>query len=416
MSKNNPFSDLLSNRQFNWLFLGNTSLFFGFFGSILLRSLLAWEITNDELALGYVNLVSAICMFGSSLVAGTLVDRFERRNLLLIAQSVVFFAELAILLLLAVDQLSFVLLILCSTATSIAFPFIMPVRTAMLVDTVGKSKLGRATALVTTGVNLARMVSPAMVGIFADSLGFVFCYLFLISLHAASLLFTIKIQRFERPAVVRQSFVKETLDGFTYIFKNPSMGLCILFGVVPLLLAVPLQNLMVVFVEELWHHGGSGLGIMMAMMGLGGLLGSLVMPLVSNKSMVKPMVFSTLAMAGLVVVFAYTPNFWAATVVILFAYAASVLSNTLVTTAVQLMAEDHIRGRVTTISLMSVSLSPLGTIPMAFATKEYGATAALTVGGSALAVMVLAIWLLIPAFRRIDKNIDHDGHKLKLDQ
>lgn len=408
MSSRNPFSALFQNSQFRWLFMGNTSMFFGFFGSILLRSLLAWQITNDELALGYINLVTAACMFGSSLLAGTVVDRLDRRTLLLFAQVAVLLSELTVAVLLALGQLNFIFLVVTATATSIAFPFIMPVRTAMLVDTVGKVRLGKATALVTTGVNLARMISPALVGIFSDSLGLLFCYGFLIALHGVSLWYTFLLRP---PAVVqttRQSFLAETLEGFLYIFRNGSMGLAILFGVLPLLVVVPLQNLMVVFVEELWHGGGSGLGIMMATMGLGGLVGSLIMPLVSSRSLVLPMVASTLFMAVMLILLAFTDQFWLACVLVLGIYAGSVLSNTLVTTAVQLMADDHIRGRVTTISLMSVSLSPMGTIPMAYATKQIGAVWAISIAGLALALVVVLLWALVPAFRRIDNSVVHE--------
>jgi MFS family permease len=88
------------NDQFRWLFMGNTALFFGFFATVLLRSLLAWELTGDEMALAYINLVTAICLFSVSLFSGAIIDRLERRQLIFIAQLVVFSAESIILYLL----------------------------------------------------------------------------------------------------------------------------------------------------------------------------------------------------------------------------------------------------------------------------------------------------------------------------
>ncbi len=394
---------LLGISQFRLLFMGNTAMMFGFFGTILLRSLLAWNLTEDEMALAYINLLAAICMFASSLFAGTLIDRFERRRMLLIAQTSVFTAELFIMALLITEQLTFPLLLVSSIVASIAWPFIMPARTAMMVSAVGKARVPKATAVLTTGVNLARMVSPAVIGIFADSMGYPFCYTLLLSLHAISLACTLRLNKYPAVEVVREHFIKETFKGFSYLRQHKSLGLCILFGILPLMIVQPLQNLMVVFVEELWHEGGSGLGIMMAAMGVGGILGSISMTLLREESFVKPMIASAVVMSLFLFLFANSPNFWMAIVMVLGIYGASVLSHTLVSSAVQLMAEDYIRGRVTTISMMSLSLAPIGTIPLAFATKHLGAAWSLTIAAGLLLIAVFLLWAIFPSFRKIDE-------------
>ncbi len=400
-----PLRQLFTNLQFRWLLVGNTAMFFSFFGTVLLRSLLAWELTEDEMALAYVNLLAAVCMFVTSLFAGTLIDRFERRSMLLLAQMAVVSAESLILALLLTDHLSFGFLLVSATASSMAFPFIMPARTAMLVEAVGKTRLGKATALMTAGINLARMASPALMGVFADTQGFPFCYGLLLALHAVSLLFTFRLDRYPAMEGNRGTFVADTLKGFTYIFKRPSLCLCIAFGVLPLMIVIPLQNLMVVIVEQLWQRGGSGLGIMMAAMGVGGVLGSLYMTRLKEGSIVKPMAASALVMALFLLAFAHSPGFWPAVIMVLGIYSASVLSHTLVNTAVQLMAEDYIRGRITTITMMSVSLAPIGTIPLAFATKQVGPAWSLTGAALLLGLVVAGVWFLFPAFRRIDDHV-----------
>ncbi len=399
----NPLTQLLGNLQFRWLLVGNTAMFFGFFGTLLLRSLLAWDITKDEMSLAYINLLAAICMFVVSIFSGTLIDRFERRRLLLLSQFAVFAAESLILVLLITGHISFGFLLFSSIAASVSFPFIMPARTAMLVTVVGKHRLSKATAMMTAGVNIARMISPALVGIFADVAGFAFCYGLLLALHGISLAYTFRLDNYPAGNSARESFFRETLKGFAYIKDNRSLGLCILFGVLPLMIVIPLQNLMVVFVEEIWHQGGSGLGIMMAAMGIGGVVGSLIMALIGENSLVKPMVYGTLVMGVFLLIFAHAANFWFAALMVLAIYSASVLSQTLVQTAVQMMAEDHIRGRITTITMMSISLAPMGTIPLAYATKHLGAPWSMTIAAVLLIVAVLVMWLAVPAFRRIDE-------------
>ena len=400
---------LFANLQFRWLFAGNTVMFFGFFGTILLRSLLAWDITQDEMALAYINLLSAICMFATSLVSGTLIDRYERKWFLLTSQFVVFMAEAIILALLITGHLTFSFLLVSSIASSVAFPFIMPSRTAMLVEAVGKPRLAKATAFMTAGVNLARMISPAAVGVLADISGFVFCYSMILSLHFMSLICTVKLDKYPPGNSVRDGFLKETKKGFVYIIERRTIGLCILFGILPLLIVIPLQNLMVVFVDEVWHRGGSGLGIMMAATGIGGVVGSLSMTLVREGSLVKPMVLGTMLMGVVLLFFAHVPSFWLAVFLVLVIYSASVLSQTLVQTAVQLMSEDYIRGRITTITMMSISIAPMGTVLMAYASKRIGAPWTMTISGGLLMLSVLLMWWLVPSFRRIDNVANSYG-------
>ena len=48
-----------------------------------------------------------------------------------------------------------------------------------------------------------------------------------------------------------------------------------MFGLVPMFLAMPFQNLLVMLVEQTWQVGESGLGILMGAGGVGGVLGSI---------------------------------------------------------------------------------------------------------------------------------------------
>ena len=403
-SAHSNWKRLSNNDQFRWLFAGNTALFFGFFATVLLRSLLAWELTGDEMALAYINLVSAVCMLVMSLISGVVIDRFERRRLMAIAQTAVVAAESLILVLLVTGHLNFGFLLISAAAASIAFPFIMPARTAMLVEAVGKPSLGKATAMISAGINIARMTSPAIVGILADLAGMVYCYVFLLVVHVLSLLCTFRLQDYPASNTMRQGFFRETANGFIYIVRNRSLGLVILFGILPMLIVVPLQNLMVVFVDDIWQAGGSGLGIMMGAMGIGGLLGSIIMGLLGEGRLVKPMVIGTLCMAFFLLLFSHAPLFWMGVLTVVGIYAASVFSQTLVHTSVQLMAEDYIRGRVTTITMMSLSLAPIGTIPLAFISKHLGPSWAMTIAAILLAMGVLLMWYLSASFRKIDES------------
>jgi hypothetical protein len=83
-------------------------------------------------------------------------------------------------------------------------------------------------------------------------------------------------------------------------------------------------------------------------------------------------------------------------------FGASVFSQTLVQTAVQLMSEDFIRGRITTITMMTISIAPVGTVLIAYATRHIGGPWTMTLAGLMLVVGVSLFWSLLPSFRHID--------------
>ena len=64
-------------------------------------------------------------------------------------------------------------------------------------------------------------------------------------------------------------------SGFQYIFKTRAVLICLVFGLLPMFLAMPFQNILVVMAEETWQTGESGVGILMATGGIGGVIGAL---------------------------------------------------------------------------------------------------------------------------------------------
>src|SRR5690349_6172056 len=99
---------------FRWLIAASLSFFLAMQGQILVRSLLAWELTQSELSLAWVNLVVALPMTGVSFLAGAIIDRVERRRLLMIAQILIMINELALLMTMLLDRLNFPMLLVSS--------------------------------------------------------------------------------------------------------------------------------------------------------------------------------------------------------------------------------------------------------------------------------------------------------------
>ena len=93
-------------------------------GQMLTRSLLAWELTGEAMALAYINLIIAIPMIFASLIGGAVTDRVERRKLLIFGQSLIIANELFLLTLLLLGRLEFWHMLCTAFVAGCAFPFI----------------------------------------------------------------------------------------------------------------------------------------------------------------------------------------------------------------------------------------------------------------------------------------------------
>ncbi|MBT7763768.1 MAG: hypothetical protein HN740_02860, partial [Gammaproteobacteria bacterium] len=127
---------VFSIAQFRWLFLGNATFFLAMNGQMLTRTLLAWDLTGSATSLAYINLVVAIPMIFASIVGGAITDRVERRQLVLIGQSLIVANEIFILTLMLTGYLEFWHLLCTAFVAGCAFPFIMPARMAITATVV----------------------------------------------------------------------------------------------------------------------------------------------------------------------------------------------------------------------------------------------------------------------------------------
>ena len=76
-------------------------------GQILTRTILAWDLTGLAQSLAYINLVVAVPMIFASMIGGAITDRVERRQLIIIGQSLITGNEIFILGLLVMGKLEF---------------------------------------------------------------------------------------------------------------------------------------------------------------------------------------------------------------------------------------------------------------------------------------------------------------------
>jgi MFS family permease len=381
--------------SFRLFIASNAAFFLAMQGQVLTRTFLAWELTHDEMSLAYINIAFAVPMLLFSLIGGVLGDRFDRQKIIVIGQLFVVANESWVLMLLFTDSLAFWHLLIAGVLGGTIVPLIMPARSALVYNLVGEKKLGSAMALSSGVVNLSRVLGPAMMGVAISFFSIKGAYIISIFLFTLALFFMAGIHyQPTKKNVSNGNIRQEIMLGIRYISGYPPLLVCVSFGLLPMLLALPVQNLMVVFADLVWSVGERGLGLLMGVSGLGGVLGSFwVASRGERTDRTQLMLISTASFGLLLIVFALSKNFYFALIPLFLANAAASASQTLNNTMAQILVTDEQRGRVSAFMLMAFGLTPLGVLPMAYLAQLIGIQSSTVVASVALlAAISLFYW------------------------
>ena len=381
--------------SFRLFIASNAAFFLAMQGQVLTRTFLAWELTHDEMSLAYINIAFAVPMLLFSLIGGVLGDRFDRQKIIVIGQLFVVANESWVLMLLFTDSLAFWHLLIAGVLGGTIVPLIMPARSALVYNLVGEKKLGSAMALSSGVVNLSRVLGPAMMGVAISFFSIKGAYIISIFLFTLALFFMAGIHYQPiKKNVSNGNIRQEIMLGIRYISGYPPLLVCVSFGLLPMLLALPVQNLMVVFADLVWSVGERGLGLLMGVSGLGGVLGSFwVASRGERTDRTQLMLISTASFGLLLIVFALSKNFYLALIPLFLANAAASASQTLNNTMAQILVTDEQRGRVSAFMLMAFGLTPLGVLPMAYLAQLIGIQSSTVVASVALlAAISLFYW------------------------
>jgi len=135
---------------------------------LMAQSWLVYRLTDSALMLGLVSFAALLPVVPVSLLSGVISDRFPRRPLIILTESVLMLQALAMaaLTLSGVIQVWHVMLL--SFVYGVAAALEQPARLAFVVDTVGKENLTSAVGLNAAVYSTARIVGPSLAGLLVE--------------------------------------------------------------------------------------------------------------------------------------------------------------------------------------------------------------------------------------------------------
>ncbi len=395
------FSALARYPIYRRLWIGSLASSFGQWTQQVALGWLALTLTDSPAFVGLVGFTAGIPFLLIAIPAGAIIDRVDRRKVLLTCQALA--AMLALIV--AADVLSgFVQpwhLLVAALLNGSLQAMMLPTQQSLVPMLVAREDLTNAVGINSAGQNMTRVIGPSITGVVIGAFGTGPAFLLQAIAILASFVLVRTVQlpaRDMRPAASTQG----VFEGVRLITSRPDLRTLFLLACIPTLFVFPYVQFLSIFARDILKIGPSGLGLLMASSGLGAVTGSLLVASRGQMTGAGRTLLAVIFGYGIVVVAIALSPYVLLTVPLLFlagmmgaGYMSA--SNALV----QLRVDDHVRGRVMSAYFLSFGLMPIGAMPMGFVADHLGTPAAVALGAMLSSILVAVAGLRSRALRDI---------------
>lgn len=366
---------------------------------------LMWELSHSPLLVGSVGGFRALPFLVVGPLSGVLADRFDRKKLVLLSQTLLALSGLLFALLVAWDHLEHVRewhVFIYVTVSGVAHAILQPVRSALVANTVPKEDLGNAYALQAMGVTSSRFVLPAVGGVLISQFGFTVNFFMESAMYIVLALLVIPMRTPYREQAGRGhhgSTFADLKEGVRYVWKDKPIMQLLVLSFIPNFFVQPSLHLLPVFAGAVLHRGPEIYGTLLSMNGLAGFSATLVVAsfgFLLNKGLTSLLVLMVSSVGVILLGLSqWLPLTVLAVCIMGFGQTVFRVSNN---TMIQTLSPDALRGRIQSIYHLDHGLTPLAGFIIGVLADQFTPRWAVT--GVGLASLVLSVYFLTN-FRRI---------------
>ena len=391
-------------RDFRVQWFGACTSSIGTWMQIVAQNWLVLSLTDSTFYLGLDAFLQQLPIMLFTLIGGVLADRRDRRRMLIASQYVQMAtsATLALLMYLHVVQVWHILLL--SSITGFAQAFGGPAYQSLIPSLVDKKDLPNAVALNSIQFNVARVVGPLLFGVtlvvftkwgynesqamnacFAlNALSFVVVINTLMALHVKHI-----------PPAASKGMRDDLRIGLSYVRHHPSLKAFIVLAAATTFLGFTLITFLPVFAKKVFHEGAGTYSHLLVFSGVGSVVGALIIAWLGKfKRMGLTALVVQAAYGLLIIAFAASRVMWLSDILLFFTGAALMMVFSTVTSLIQLIAPNEMRGRVMSIYMLAFRGGmPLGSLVSGYFATLIGAPMVIAINGGLL--VVVAAYFLV---------------------
>ncbi len=390
------------NVDFRWLWVSTAASFAGMQMQLIARGVLAWDLSHSYAVVGLVEASFAFPMAIFALPGGAIVDRLEKRRIVLFSQGTMGMLGIATAILIATHLITIPLLFAVGLIQGTLFSFNGPARMALLTELVSDDDLTPAIALQNIAMNATRIIGPTVAAIVISISGIATAYYITGGTYLFTVLAMLMLPKTTgHLGMIHQTIPKEIGAGLSHVFGHHARRSLMLSALVLTLFIMPYRILLPGFADR--NLGNPDFyGLMMTVTGAGGLIGSFVVAAVSDYAR-KPLLqlviglFSALSLVGLGVL-SRPFGIDGALVALCLVGIGSTAYMTLNQTMLIAQSDRHYHGRVMSIFMVTFSTMPLMSLPLGYFADSIGAANLFIIQGVIVGAALLALAMAVPGF------------------
>lgn len=366
-----------------------------------------YAITHSAFALGLLGLAQFLPMFTLTLVVGHVADRYDRRRIAAVCQSIEAAAALLFVLGTFGGWLGAPVIYALAACVGAARAFESPAVSSLLPGVVPRAQLPQATAWATSAGQTAQIVGPALGGLlYGVGPGFAYIVCTFTFALAAAMVWAIPLQA--KPPTRAPVTLESVFSGIAFIRQQPvilgalSLDLfAVLFGGATALLPI--------FARDILHAGPLGLGLLRSASAIGALSGTVWLAHFPLRNRPGAAMFGGVIAFGVAtIVFGLSHQFLLSWLALAALGASDVISVVVRSSLVQLRTPDGMLGRVSAVNALFIgSSNQLGEFESGLTAGWWGAQPAVLVGGVATIAVALLWMRLFPALRKV-QSLEHE--------
>jgi MFS family permease len=391
-------------RDFRVQWFGACTSSIGTWMQIVAQNWLIVSLTNSSpLFLGLDAFLQQLPIILFSLIGGVFADRYDRRRTLLVSQCIQMGTSATLALLMFFHSVEIWHVLALSFVTGIAQSFGGPAYQSLIPSLVEKKDLPNAVALNSIQFNVARVLGPMAFALtlslykhwgYSEPQAMNACFL-LNSLSFLVVIATLIMLRVKHiPPATSGRMGEELKSGLSYVRHHSSLAALIVLAAATTFLGFALLTFLPIFAQKVFHEGADTYSHLMAFSGAGSIVGALIVAWLGKFPKMGWTALLVQAIYGVLIIgFAVSRVLWLSDVLLFFTGAALMVVFSTVTSLVQMIAPNEMRGRVMSIYMLAFRGGmPLGSLVSGYLATYLGAPLVIGINGALL--VVVAIYFL----------------------
>jgi MFS family permease len=379
----------LKHRNFRLLFCGTSLSHVGDFIQAMAQSWLVWQMTKSPFLLGIVGFAQALPRLLLGAVGGAIVDRVERRRLLLCTQFLAMAQALTFWVLVQFGWVEFwhvlVLVLFLGTVNSLN----QTARHSLINNIVPREDLMNAIALNSSLANLAKIVGPSLGGVLIGVIGIAGCLLVnAISFFAIIVTLVImEIPPGKAKLDKEASFWREVSEGYRFLRSERRLLAVILLTYGVAMVGTPYSRFLPVFATDVLHAGPTTFGLLLASPGIGAVFAGLgIASLGRLRRRLHFVVTAVMAFSISLMLFSFSRSIYLSMLFLIFVGASNIAFRAVANSIVQMETPPQYLGRMLSLFFMDKGLWSFGTLFIGSVAHVIGTPRAITVSGAFCAI------------------------------